>query len=54
MVSGSPISTAPAVDPAIMDRRGLGPFFTDCDSSVAEAGAMLGLEAGVVMTEVLV
>ena len=32
-----PISTAPAVEPAMIDRTGVGPFLTGCDSSCVEA-----------------
>ncbi len=38
----SPISTAPAVDPAMMDRRGLGRDFFWAESSLGAVEAIFG------------
>ena len=49
----SPISTAPAVDPARMDRRALGPLTAGCESSLAAADmvAVVVFRGGVRLSE---
>lgn len=41
----APISTAPAVEPAMMERRALGPLTAGCASSLGGADDILGAEA---------